>query len=92
MWLFKSNKKGLYGNKSVTYLDVMMNSQTYTCDKLHRTNYTHTSTNGEILVSSVICISVNILVMTLYYCFTRCHHCTIMGEECAESITSYNCI
>ena len=32
VWLFKGNRKGLYGNKSVTYLDVMMNSQTYTCD------------------------------------------------------------
>ena len=33
VWLFKGNRKGLYGNKSVAYLDVVMNSQTYTCDE-----------------------------------------------------------
>ena len=32
VWLFKGNRKGLYGNNHVTYLDFMTNSQTYTCD------------------------------------------------------------
>ena len=67
-------------------------SLSHTCDKLHRTDYTHTSTNGETVVRSVICISVDILVVTVPYCFTRCHHSRLTGGGCAESTTSYNCI
>lgn len=74
--------------KLFSTLTVLVNMQTYTCNKIAY-NYTHKHTHIlEIQFRSVDYININVLVVVEHYGFAKCYHWGKLDEE----LTGYLCI
>lgn len=69
-------------------------AQTHTHAHTHTPQYKKTRKTGEIWIRPIDYTNVNILLVILYYHFTKCYHKGKLGKLSKEflCVTSYNCM